>query len=254
MKKRLLSLICAVSIFYLSISSVGAVTWIHFENLNELLNGNEYNIPGAELIIIGNVVDETVTFIEEGFSRPSLYTITSVRITEVISGRVKIGETIKVRNIGAANPQPVPGEDGIFTIVVGAGPFLKVGQNYLLFLRKVENYNSMYYMNPNPGQGSYRINTRGNIGANPMISSLDVLRAWVAGFFPGHVRGEKRIEIADAIEIFKHLADMDSVIQRGGFSWQAALITPMSQKSGKPGIADAIEIFKKLAGMESLLR
>jgi len=56
--------------------------------------------------------------------------------------------------------------------------------------------------------------------------------------------------IADAIEIFKFLANMDSILDDGPDSraWKAACI--LGGKS--PGIADALEIFKLLAGMENV--
>jgi uncharacterized repeat protein (TIGR02543 family) len=70
----------------------------------------------------------------------------------------------------------------------------------------------------------------------------------------GDVDGKPGISISDALEIFKYLAGMKSTVKKGTSAWNAALITPASQKSGKPGIGDALEIFKKLAGMKSLVK
>jgi len=56
------------------------------------------------------------------------------------------------------------------------------------------------------------------------------------------------------MEILKHLARMRSVLGTGeGRAWNAALITPASQRAGKPSVGDAMEVFKKLARMPSLL-
>jgi len=62
-----------------------------------------------------------------------------------------------------------------------------------------------------------------------------------------------RIRIDDAIEIFKYLADMDSVIKKRDDSLRASLITIESRFAYKPSIADALEILKYLAGMNSEL-
>jgi len=62
-----------------------------------------------------------------------------------------------------------------------------------------------------------------------------------------------RIRIGDAIEIFKYLSGMDSVIKKRDDSFRASLITLESQFAGKPSIDDALEILKYLAGMNSEL-
>jgi hypothetical protein len=72
----------------------------------------------------------------------------------------------------------------------------------------------------------------------------------------GHVLGNGKVKINDALEILKYLAGMRNKIKDSGkdsSALSAACITPASQKSGKPGIADALEIFKFLAGMKSLI-
>jgi hypothetical protein len=75
-------------------------------------------------------------------------------------------------------------------------------------------------------------------------------------FTLGDIDGNGKIQIADAMEIFKNLAGMKNKIKTDGKNsgaWNAALITSASQKSGKPAIGDALEILKKLAGMKNLL-
>jgi hypothetical protein len=75
-------------------------------------------------------------------------------------------------------------------------------------------------------------------------------------FKVGYVLSNSKIQIGDAIEVFKYLAGMKNKIKDGGKdsnAMKAACITPASQKSGKPGISDALEILKKLAGMKNLI-
>jgi len=68
----------------------------------------------------------------------------------------------------------------------------------------------------------------------------------------GLILGNSNIGIGDALEIFKYLAGMPSVIEDDGKdsrAWNASLI----KGGSSPGIADALEILKLLAGMESVL-
>ena len=78
-----------------------------------------------------------------------------------------------------------------------------------------------------------------------------------ADTFPlGRILGAQQITIADALELLKYLANMDGIIKKCGkdsTAWDAALITPASQREGNPSIADVLEILKALAGMESLV-
>ena len=69
----------------------------------------------------------------------------------------------------------------------------------------------------------------------------------------GYIRGGSNIEIGDALEILKYLANMKSLIVPNSNAWKAALITPASKKAGKPAIGDALEIFKYLANMKNLI-
>jgi uncharacterized repeat protein (TIGR02543 family) len=90
------------------------------------------------------------------------------------------------------------------------------------------------------------------------IENTTVYAQWtsVTKFKLGDVDGNGKVQIADALEIFKYLAGMKNKIKEGGRdsnAWRAALITPASQKSGKPAIGDALEILKNLAGMKSLI-
>ena len=65
----------------------------------------------------------------------------------------------------------------------------------------------------------------------------------------GHVTGDERVTIGDALEILKYLAGMNSVVVPDTPSWNAARITG----GEKPTIGDALEILKKLAGMSNLI-
>ncbi|MCL2037116.1 MAG: hypothetical protein FWG83_07020 [Oscillospiraceae bacterium] len=73
------------------------------------------------------------------------------------------------------------------------------------------------------------------------------------------IRGDANLDglvtIADALEILKHLAGMDSAIQNSqnsqnsDKSWRNSIITGGEE----PSIADVLEILKALAKMESLV-
>jgi len=76
------------------------------------------------------------------------------------------------------------------------------------------------------------------------------------GIKHGDITGNGRVEIGDAIEIFKYLAQIDNSITKAGKGsreWRAALITVQSNKINKPTIMDAIEILKYLAKMNSII-
>ena|GEM_PF-5890039 len=63
----------------------------------------------------------------------------------------------------------------------------------------------------------------------------------------GRVLGNANVGIADALEILKYLAGMDSKIEKGNDAWNAARIT----YKNTPDIGDVLEILKYLAGMEN---
>jgi hypothetical protein len=66
---------------------------------------------------------------------------------------------------------------------------------------------------------------------------------------PGHVLGNSEISIADALEILKFLAGLNSMIIPNSGSWNAALIV----SQGTPSAADALEILKKAAGIDNAI-
>ena len=69
-------------------------------------------------------------------------------------------------------------------------------------------------------------------------------------FTLGDVDGNGVVAIADALEILKYLAGMNSVVnQNNTTAWNAARITG----GATPAIGDVLEILKKLAGMTSML-
>ncbi|MCL2036863.1 MAG: hypothetical protein FWG83_05715 [Oscillospiraceae bacterium] len=68
----------------------------------------------------------------------------------------------------------------------------------------------------------------------------------------GDIDGNGVVAIADALEILKYLAGMNSQVEPNTKAWAASLITPASRAADKPAIGDVLEILKKLAGMTSL--
>ncbi|MCL2036679.1 MAG: hypothetical protein FWG83_04745 [Oscillospiraceae bacterium] len=66
----------------------------------------------------------------------------------------------------------------------------------------------------------------------------------------GDANGDGTVTIADALEILKYLAKMNSTITpKDSSNWNNAIITLASYDKGEPGIADVLEILKKLAKM-----
>jgi hypothetical protein len=61
--------------------------------------------------------------------------------------------------------------------------------------------------------------------------------------------GNGNITIADALEILKYIAGIDSLITPGNEAWEAALITG----EATPTIHDALEILKYIAGIPGKL-
>ena len=81
----------------------------------------------------------------------------------------------------------------------------------------------------------------------PLISG-DAIESVTEVIHYGDVNCDKRINTADAVEIFKYLAKMDSVIKNpGSLQWKAACITG----GDKPAVKDAVQIFMYLAGMSA---
>ena len=79
-----------------------------------------------------------------------------------------------------------------------------------------------------------------------------------AEFNPGRIlkssHDNDRVTIGDAMEVFKYLARMSSLVnEKNEREWNAALITLASQRANKPGVSDAMEILKYLARMDSVL-
>jgi len=91
-----------------------------------------------------------------------------------------------------------------------------------------------------------------SIYGNPVdqnqIDNLEMKRKKLHTFV-NRVLGEQPVTIAEALEILKYLAGMESVIDDGNAAFYAARITG----GDKPRIDDVLEILKKLAGMKSML-
>jgi len=88
---------------------VEAVTWMLFKDFNELMYGCECDdfppLTGTDVLIVGKAVEQVLTSTGIGFDFP--ITITSVKVLEVISGDMEIGETIEVSQLGHPNCEKV---------------------------------------------------------------------------------------------------------------------------------------------------
>ena len=172
MKRKILALICVAAMFCTLALSVATVSadWREYENINDI-------VDSAALVIVGNAVNEDITYFERDSGSPMPVTITSVEITEVIHGNARVGDVIDVIVMGHADPQP--NEDGETSQSSIDGPFMEIGGNYLLFL--VAWGETDYFQYINPSQGRFVIDSEGNIAENQFVASLDELRALIAG-------------------------------------------------------------------------
>jgi len=167
MTKRILAALTAIVIIATASS---AITWVGYKDVSEMLWGKpDGERPGADLVITGIVTDlEEITEERElnGETQTRYYTITTVKITEVILGEAKANQTITIKSLGWAEELEI--EDGVFIGTTGWGAFLEKGQEYLLFLSfDSVNPDSEHYWIMDP-QGHYLFDSEGNILPTPM--------------------------------------------------------------------------------------
>lgn len=136
-------------------------SFIPYASLDEM-------VRSTDLIISGQVINTITKDIDVGieFSLVIPHTVASIRVTEVVSGNLNIGDVIEVKQIGnRAMPE-------------SSTDYFAIGQNYLLFLMAFDGI--PYYATMNPVQGQYTIDNAGNIIAHPnnrMEISARTLRA-----------------------------------------------------------------------------
>ena len=163
------------------------ITWQRYKDIHELIFGikGKEQYTKADAIIVGNIIAQDEVFYYHGENSPYPYTDSHIKVTEVISGDIKIGDIVIVSQIGQLNPQP--DKNGTITSVTSPS-LLEVGENYLLFLMgphyDKEHRNGMYGFG-NPAQCQYRIDSNGNLipsdGYDPIqIHSLAWLKQLVS--------------------------------------------------------------------------
>jgi hypothetical protein len=64
----------------------------------------------------------------------------------------------------------------------------------------------------------------------------------------GDINGDGQVDIMDALEVLKYLAQMDSVIEEGNDAWNNARLI----RDSDPSIVTALEILKAISGMRSV--
>ena len=134
-------------------------TWPHYDSIEEM-------IDAADLIVTGRAVRQIRVWIGD---LPT--TITSIRVTEVISGSAQVGDEIDVRQLGTTTSPELSTD------------YLEVGRNYLLFLVVIGDA----IVPISASQGHYTIGGGGNLiphRYNTITLTLSALRQMVAGNQP----------------------------------------------------------------------
>ncbi|MCL2697052.1 MAG: hypothetical protein FWE74_03095 [Oscillospiraceae bacterium] len=182
--KKVLALICIISIFCTLIIPANACWAWGFESLDELINGKKSeDAPGADIIITGIVIDAELTELTWNSYpeiAPQSVTLASVRVTEVIKGDVSVGDIIKTVSTGYDWSLVELNEDDIIMESSVDGPFLSLEQDYLLFLWESDRGENNYGFS-GANQGAFILDGENIEHAEHMgISSLDTVRRAVA--------------------------------------------------------------------------
>jgi hypothetical protein len=169
--KKCLTLICLICLFCTFKIPANACWAWGFENVHELINGKpSENAPGAVLILTGTVIDAELTHIS---GQP--VTLTSVKITELIKGNVSTDSIITAISTGHDWSLTDPDEPAVSSSV--DGPFLTLGQDYLLFLWESHHGENNYGF-AGANRGAFIIDGEQVINGEYMeMATLDAVRA-----------------------------------------------------------------------------
>ena len=257
--KKLISFISIISILCATMLPVNA-DWPWYNNVYALLTI-------SDVVVIGNVISETQEY-DYSYETPYRYTLQSVEVTETLVGNIEVGEVIIVR---------IPGHRGDY---IPSVRYLEIGESYLLFLRFTNFENDLYYRQPNPIQGAYRINGNALISDpdnNIRFGSLNEVRSFVASFpICEDCNGEEDdcwrcgngslafpvCEDCNAINGYKFRDDGDcwscgDTFCKVCWGWECDSETnfPTGHILGNPDIkiADALEILKYIVGMNNVI-
>ncbi|MCL2856867.1 MAG: hypothetical protein FWE19_03975 [Oscillospiraceae bacterium] len=142
-------------------------------------------VSASDLIVIGVAVDTRMERVVRGPESPWSYTITSIRVSDVIYSNASVDQTIEVNQLGHAEPLPTPTDDQEdreveYIASTSSTDYLAVGQSYLLF---IVQGGGISFFPINPTQGHYTIDSAGNIIAQPgntVEITIDMLNQVVA--------------------------------------------------------------------------
>jgi len=267
--KKIIALLCITGLLCATILPVGA-SWHSYANIDELIYGNEEFNYAATQIVTGIAVEKEETdFFNSRFGLPEPITITSIQVTEVLYGDIKVGDTIEVAAYGHKDGVKSD-EEGPFVGRSDEGVFLDIGQEYLFFL--YERFFILDRQVVNHPNHVYAIDDNGMVVTSYDeldIVSVDRVREFIGSTtsnlyqkckeckicksgrpsVKGCITGGEFPSIFDALEILKSLIGMENQIDKCGNALKASLITVNSQKKGAPTIFDALEILKRIAGM-----
>jgi len=191
--KKIITLICVAAMICTLVLSATALIVVGYNNVDQLINGHyrpelgEYGYththqPGADIIVVGTAVSKVTTQLNTAIDGSALdYTITTIKVTEVMRGDVKVGDLIDVR--GLRTVETADYEDSFFF-----GPFFEMEKSYLFFLWELrydyEEWTSVLYQ----PRSSIRLDSEGNISTDYLsvatelgIFSIGIVRELVTG-------------------------------------------------------------------------
>lgn len=137
-------------------TSISSATWNdHYDDINELSYSSD--------IIIKGTLESSSTQLRNDV----VFTMNSVKITDVISGDIKKGDIIEILQTGGTYKN-------IYTPPIESVPLLENGESYLLYLNLTEYHPTygQYYLISGGYQGLALVNDKGFV--EPVTSSNSI--------------------------------------------------------------------------------
>lgn len=155
--------LCIVCVF--SIFNPFAKTIIHSDYT---IYKSEGLVKEADVIVEGSITDTSIKKIKYLFSPEKtytndedkhIYTVSTMKITKVIKGNLKVGNTIEIKQMGD-NKKTIDQE------VIDNGGYFKKDSTQIVFLKDFTKFNVPYSV-INPQQSVYTVEADGTIKTSP---------------------------------------------------------------------------------------
>jgi hypothetical protein len=228
MKKRILSLLIAMSII-INMVSIATVSVSAQSSADVGLFRFEFNQNGTILNFVNGGADIS------DFAISFSYNVLDVDILfELFTNGLQIGTPTFNNQLDYSGDILYTPSDGTLILY---GNFSNISANQTIASFTVKGTGTAHLK----GGITLEIN-----GQKPQIIPVDIT---LSNAPRGHVLGNSKIGIGDALAVLKHLAGITTL---KGSSFEAALITPQSQSSRRVSIGDVLEILKHLAGIKKI--